>query len=213
VFSFDLQPTLGTELAFTTLPAAFSAMSIGRVVAVAFFELLFFAALSSGVALLEVGVAAATNTTRLGRSRATGLLTAGVFVAGVPSALSYSPVRLLVFGTPVLDVVDESVGTYALPVSAFFIAVVFVWIADLGTVHDELGRLRPLVKFGIPPALAVVTLARALGVARPAWRLLIERPRDELVAVLVTGLAFAFLLSLGWLLRSRLSYPGRRRRR
>ncbi|MFC6989331.1 sodium-dependent transporter [Haloplanus sp. GCM10025708] len=91
VFSFGLQPTLGTELAFTTLPTAFATMPFGRVVAVAFFGLLFFAALSSAVSLLEVGVAAATNTTRLSRPRATLALTVGVFVAGVPSALSYSP--------------------------------------------------------------------------------------------------------------------------
>lgn len=89
VFSFGLQPTLGTELGFTTLPTAFATMPFGRVIAVGFFGLLFFAALSSSVALLEVGVAAAENTTRLARRRATLLLTGGVFVAGIPSALSY----------------------------------------------------------------------------------------------------------------------------
>ena len=89
VFSFGLQPTLGTELGFTTLPTAFATMPFGRVIAVGFFGLLFFAALSSSVALLEVGVAAAENTTRLSRRRATLLLTGGVFVAGIPSALSY----------------------------------------------------------------------------------------------------------------------------
>jgi NSS family neurotransmitter:Na+ symporter len=30
VFSFGLQPTLGTELAFTTLPTAFASMAFGR---------------------------------------------------------------------------------------------------------------------------------------------------------------------------------------
>jgi NSS family neurotransmitter:Na+ symporter len=165
VFSFGLEPTLGTELAFTTLPTAFASMTGGRVVAVAFFGLLFFAAVSSAVSLLEVGVAAATNTTRLDRSRATILLTAGVFLAGIPSALSYSPVRLLVAGTPVLDLVDESVGTYALPVSGFLIAVVFLWLADFDAVHEELGRLYPLAKYAIPSVLAVVTVARGLGVA------------------------------------------------
>lgn len=213
VFSFGLEPTLGTELAFTTLPTAFESMAVGRIVAVGFFGLLFFAALSSAVSLLEVGVAATTNTTRFDRTRATLLLTTGVFVAGLPSALSYSPARLLVAGKPVLDIVDESVGTYALPISGFIIAVVFVWMVDIEAVHEELGRLYPLVKYVIPPVLALVTLAKALGVARPAWRLLVDRPRDGLLGVVVVGLILSGLVGLGWALRSKLSYRNRQLRR
>jgi NSS family neurotransmitter:Na+ symporter len=212
VFSFGLAPTLGTELAFTTLPTAFASMGIGRVVAVSFFGLLFFAALSSSVALLEVGVAAATNTTRLGRGRATLLLTAGVFLAGLPSALSYSPLELAVAGTPVLDLVDESVGTYALPVSAVLIALVFVRGADSESVRDELGRLAPLVRYVIPPVLVVVTGAKAVGVVRPAWRLLLDGARDEPLALVATAVALAALGGVGWLLRARLPYSRRRGR-
>ncbi|AZH26293.1 sodium-dependent transporter [Haloplanus aerogenes] len=212
VFSFGLQPTLGTELAFTTLPTAFASMGFGRVVAVAFFGLLFFAALSSSVSLLEVGVAAATNTTRLGRTRATYLLTAGVFLVGVPSALSYSPLDLTVVGTPVLDLVDESVGTYALPLSAICIALVFGWAADLAPVRAELGRLYPVVRYVVPPVLALVTAAKAAGVARPAWRLLLDGGRDGALALVATGVVLIVLGALGWLLRTRLPYPRRRRR-
>jgi NSS family neurotransmitter:Na+ symporter len=211
VFSFGLEPTLGTELAFTTLPTAFASMPFGRVVAVAFFGLLFFAALSSAVSLLEVGVATTTAATRLERPRATAALTGGVFLLGVPSALSYSPLRLAVAGKPILDLVDESVGTYALPVSALLIAYVFVWRTDIALVRVDLGRLYPLVRYVIPPVLVVVTVARAAGLARPAWRLLVDHPRDGSLAV---GLAVGVLLALlgaGRALRSRL--PGRERRR
>lgn len=211
VFSFGLQPTLGTELAFTTLPTAFTTMPFGRVVAVAFFGLLFFAALSSAVALLEVGVAAAETTTRLGRRRATALLTGGVFLFGLPSALSYSPLRLAIAGTPVLDVVDESVGTYALPVSAVLIVVVFVWRADLPAVQAQLGRLYPLVRYLIPPVLILVTAAQATGVARPAWRLLLDGRRDGVLTIAVVTLALVALFGLSLALASRLSYPRRRR--
>ena len=213
VFTAGLQPTLGTELAFTTLPAAFEAMAFGRVVAVAFFGLLFFAALSSAVALLEVGVAAAATTTRLNRRRATALLTGGVFLAGVPSALSYSPLDLAVAGRPVLDVVDESVGTYALPVSAVSIAVVFVWLADLEGLRDDLGRLYPLVRYLVPTALVLVTGAKLVGVARPAWRLLVSRVPDGLHGVVVTVAVLTVLLGLGWLLRERIGRARRRTRR
>jgi NSS family neurotransmitter:Na+ symporter len=204
VFSFGLEPTLGTELAFTTLPAAFATMPFGRVVAVAFFGLLLFAALSSAVSLLEVGVAAATNATRLGRTRATLAIVAGVLLAGLPSALSYSPVRLAVAGRPVLDLVDESVGTFALPVSALCLVVVFVWVADLDPVRAELGRLLPLVRYVVPAVLVLVTAARAVGVARPAWRLLVGRARDGPLGLLVALAALLAFAAVGWLARDRL---------
>ena len=210
VFTFGLAPTLGTELAFTTLPTAFASMGVGRVVAVAFFGLLFFAALSSSVALLEVGVAAATNTTRLGRTRATLLLTGGVFLLGIPSALSYSPLALAVAGTPVLDVVDESVGTYALPVSAVLIALVFVWGVDLDPVREELGRLYPVVRYVVPPVLVVVTGAKAAGAVRPAWRLLLDGSDSGTLAALIALSVLIVLVAVGWGLRSWLPYPRRR---
>ena len=211
VFGFGLEPTLGTELAFTTLPRAFATMPFGRLVAVAFFGLLFFAALSSAVSLLEVGVAAATNATRLGRRRATVALTGGVFLLGVPSALSYSPVRLAVAGRPVLDLVDESVGTFALPASALLLLFVFVWRADLGAVRGDLGPLYPLVRYLVPAVLVLVTAARALGVARPAWRLLVGRARDGPVGLAATALLLLVLAAVGWWLRGR--YPPPRVRR
>ncbi|MFD1644078.1 sodium-dependent transporter [Haloarchaeobius litoreus] len=210
VFSFGLEPTLGTELAFTTLPTAFATMPFGRVVAVAFFGLLFFAALSSSVALLEVGVAAAENTTSLSRPRATLVLTAGVFVAGVPSALSYSPVRLAVAGRPVLDLIDESVGVFALPVSALLLVSVFVWVADFEDVRGELGRLYWLVQYLIPAVLVAVVAARAAGVARPAWRLLVENTRPGALGVGVAAAALLVFAAVGRWLGERLADPPRR---
>jgi len=213
VFSFGLQPTLGTELAFTTLPTAFATMPFGRIIAVAFFGLLFFAALSSSVALLEVGVAAAENTTRLSRGRATLLLTGGVFVAGVPSALSYSPVDLAVAGRPVLDLIDESVGTFALPISALCIVFVFVWVADLETIRENLGRLYPLVRYLIPVVLIFVTAARAVGIARPAWRLVVDHARNGPLGLFVTAILLFVFAAIGWELRKRHSAPSRLRNR
>lgn len=209
VFSFGLQPTLGTELAFTTLPTAFAAMPYGRLVAVGFFGLLFFAALSSSVALLEVGVASATNTTRLDRTRATHYLTGAIFLLGLPSALSYSPLRLAVAGSPVLDLVDESVGTYALPVSALLITATFVWAAEFESVRADLGRFYPLVRYVTPALLTAVTAAKAIGAARPAWRLLVGTSRAEPLGTAVAAAVFVLLGLAGWRLRDRL--PSRRR--
>jgi NSS family neurotransmitter:Na+ symporter len=162
--------------------------------------LLFFAALSSAVALLEVGVAAATNATRLNRRWATGVLTAGVFVLGLLSALSYSPIDLAIAGRPVLDLIDESVGTYALPISAILIAVVFTWRADLDAVSVDLGPLYAIVRYVVPVVLLLVTGSKVAGIARPAWRILVNRPPAELVGF---GVSLALFASLAVVARIR----------
>lgn len=85
VFTFDLEPSLGTELAFSTLPAAFSLLPGGRIVAGACFGLLFMAAITSAVSMMEVGVSTVGGSTRLSRKRATVLVSLFVFVLGMPS--------------------------------------------------------------------------------------------------------------------------------
>ncbi|WP_254272535.1 sodium-dependent transporter [Haloarcula marina] len=197
VFTFGLEPALGTELAFRTLPSAFEAMPFGRWVAIAFFGLLFFAALSSAVAMLEVGVTTVATTTRADRPRATVALTAGMAVLGLPSALSYSPVSLSLWDVPVLDLVDGTVGTLALPVSALLLTLTFVYGADLDLVRRELGGLYPVVKYVVPAVLLVVTAATILGVTRPVWRLLTERTARPALALGVV----LVLLCLGAVMR------------
>jgi NSS family neurotransmitter:Na+ symporter len=211
VFSSGLEPSLGTELAFRTLPAAFERMPAGRLVAIAFFGLLFFAALSSAVALLEVGVAATTNVTRLTRPRSTAVLTGGVFAIGLLSALSYSPIDLRLVGEPILDLVDESVGTFALPVSAILITLVFVWRADIETVTEDLGPVYPIVRYLVPPILIVTTGSKILGFGRPTWRLLLDHPTIPRFGFVVFVGVFALLVFFGWYYRDRFSRPRLRR--
>ena len=172
VFSVGLAPTLGTELAFTTLPQAFGAMRFGGVVAVAFFGLLFFAALTSSVSLLEVGVAATLRATDRSRRQVTAVLTGLLFLVGLPSALSYSAVDLSVGGVRFLDLMDESVGAYALPITATIIAVVFAWYQDADVLGDQIGDglLRTLVKYVIPVVLVAVTGLRLFGNVGLPWQ-------------------------------------------
>lgn len=79
-----LEPASGTELAFTVLPIGFADMPLGEVLAAAFFGLLFFAALSSSVSMLEVGVAGLKRSTGWSRRRASAVVTAVVALGGCP---------------------------------------------------------------------------------------------------------------------------------
>ena len=124
-----------------------------------------------------------------------------MFVLGLPSALSYSAANWAVFGVPVLDWMDETVGTLALPVTAFLIAAVFTWFQEREAVRAQLGDsvLLSLLKYAIPTVLFAVTAIRL--VARfdfPGWHAL---PGVEFVGSLpqsaVTLVALATLYVVG----------------
>lgn len=164
VFTFHLEPSSGTELAFVTLPVAFGMMPFGEMVAILFFGLLFVAALAPSVSMLEVGVAGSMRATDWSRRKASVVMTALILLAGLPSALSYSAFDLRVFGRPFLDVLDGTVGAYALPVGAIGIIIIFTWIQDDEAVRTQLpsNLLIVLVKYVVPAVLVVVTGLRLI---------------------------------------------------
>jgi NSS family neurotransmitter:Na+ symporter len=77
VFALGMEPGSGPRLIFDTLPQVFAAMPAGRVFAFLFYIALFFGALLSVIAALEVAIAGLTDNTRLGR-RAAVWITAGI---------------------------------------------------------------------------------------------------------------------------------------
>jgi len=200
VFTFDLEPSLGTELAFSTLPAAFSLLPGGRIVAAAFFGLLFAAAITSAVSMMEVGVSTVRGATRFTRGQATTLVSGLVFLLGMPSLLSYTPFQLYVWGTPFLDLLDTSVGTLGLPVTALMISITFGYVAR----HEE-GRVLRIerltavsTKYLLPPVLVVIIASQLLlGVDFPGWQTLPGSALDRALlsaAIVVTVGVLVYLL-------------------
>lgn len=214
VFTFGLEPTLGTELAFTTLPRAFAEMPGGRLVAVAFFGLLFFAAITSAVSMLEVAIAATMRTSRFDRPKATAAVTGVVVLLGLPSALSYSSVGFAVGGVAFLDVLDETVGTLGLPVTALCIALAFAWAVPAERMRAAVGfdAAYLVPKYVLPLVLLVVIGLRVgLGFSAAGWHVLpgVEAVRANRLASVG---AFALLAAVGIGL-ARMRRRRRRRRR
>ena len=175
VFSFGLSPTAGAELAFTSLPIAFAQMPAGKVIAVAFFAVLFFAALTSAISMMEVAVAALRESLGWTRAKTAAAATGAILLLGLPSSMSYSSVALTLNGVKILDFMDETVGTLGLPVAAILLSVSFSWFLPRETLEGALGGkngitrwIIPLCRFVIPGALIMTTIARiasGLGIA------------------------------------------------
>jgi NSS family neurotransmitter:Na+ symporter len=88
LFTFGMPPEAGPGLVFKSMPLALRQLGGGQALCVVFFVLLFFAALSSAISLLEV--VTSTLVDELQWRRRSAALAAGVTIAllGIPSALS-----------------------------------------------------------------------------------------------------------------------------
>jgi NSS family neurotransmitter:Na+ symporter len=219
VFTYNLEPTAGSQLAFETLPAAFDVMSGGTLLGIAFFAVLFLAALTSAVSMLEANVAAVMEATKLGRRAVTLALTGLVILIGLPSALSYSSVKWTVAGARVLDLMDDTLGTLGLPLAGLLIAIVMTWWTTDDVLASELegalGRwmvrvLRILVRYIVPPVLITILVARlAYADGFEGWHILpasgaLSRIERDVAVAVMLPLLLGATLGVVSMLRSRI---------
>lgn len=158
VFSFGLEPASGPGLIFRTLPIAFAQLPGGYWVALAFFVLLSFAALTSAISLLEVACAYFIDEQGWSRKQASWILGAVIFLLGTPSAIN---VEFLGF-------MDGIATNYLLPIGALLIALFTGWALSHNERREEFsaGEVSDfrfagwsfLIRFVSPVALVLIFL-------------------------------------------------------
>ncbi len=138
VFAMNMSPSEGPGLIYHVIPAAFASMPYGQFFSVLFFILLFIAALTSGISLLEVVVAYVTDEKKWSRKKAVYIIGGIIFLLGIPSALSFSVMGdVKIFGNIFFDFVDKLTSNYMLPIGGFFIAIFLGWKYGLEkTIHE-----------------------------------------------------------------------------
>lgn len=171
VFSYGIDLTSGPDLVFLTLPNIFAQMPGGYFIGVAFFFLLFVAAITSSVSLYEVIVAYLSeefNVSRLGAVTITGIATGGLASL---CALSQMPdSELFVGGENIFDLFNTLTANYTMPIGAILIVIFAGWVVTKRTFIKELtssgkfGRkLLPfllfMIKFIVPVAIAMMFIA------------------------------------------------------
>lgn len=139
LFSFNLSPDEGSQLAFVTLPRVFEQVAGGAWLAVLFFGLFFAAAFSSSLAGLKVMIAAIAEEWRLGNVAAVIVVGAVMLLLGSASALSFTPLQWQIMGKPVLDVIDQVAGGNVIIFSGVLGAALFCWFIPPQTVRTVLG--------------------------------------------------------------------------
>jgi NSS family neurotransmitter:Na+ symporter len=129
-FANGMDPAGGPGLVFMNMPVALMALPGGVFWAILFFLLLFIAALTSAISLLEV--AASYFIDDMGWSRTKATLTCAIVITavGVPSALSGTGGMFTTFfgdGTSWFDGVDWAVSNVMLPLGGLGVALFVGW--------------------------------------------------------------------------------------
>jgi len=146
VFALGLDPASGPSLMFITLPEVFRQMPMGSLFGLMFYILVFFAALTSGISLLEVSTAAMVDRAHWSRKKAAVVMGVIIAVIGIPSALSqgaWSGVRPLL-GMDLLDTIDYISEYTLMPICAFLSCIFISRVWGVDSVVDEVschGRL------------------------------------------------------------------------
>lgn len=139
VFTFGMEPAEGPGLLFMVLPAAFGQLAFGEVFLAMFLILFLFATLTSSFSMYEIIVAALIEKLKISRTKLTVILGVIVFIASIPSALSYSVFSDVLFlGRNVFDTTDFFVSNMILPLGNLLIAIFLVHVMKKELVKSEL---------------------------------------------------------------------------
>ena len=178
VFAAGLSASAGPGLMFQSLPIAFQAMPFGSLIGLAFFIMVFFAALTSSVSLLEAPVAFVKDRFTMSRMTATIIVGLGAAVLGVLSSLSFNDMadfRPLAFiplfaDANFFDALDGVTAKLFMPIGAILTCIFVGWVADAKLIDDENGldgilhqTWRALVRFVCPIILAVILFFGIFG--------------------------------------------------
>lgn len=178
VFALGQRPDAGPNLIFNVLPAVFSGMTGGAVVAVVFFFLLSVAALTSTVSLLEVVSAYFIDEKGWTRNRTVWLAGLATLVVGIPSALAWAGIQpfstIHIFGQEgVFSLMDFVWVNLSLPFGALALCLFGSWVWGLRKASEEIlatspsfrpfaGTWRFFVKWVCPLFIGLIFVTRFL---------------------------------------------------
>ncbi len=120
-FAYGVNPGEGPSLIFVTLPNVFNSMAFGRVWGTLFFVFMFFAAVSTVIAVFENIISFAVDLTGCSRKKAVLVNMAAVIVLSLPCVLGFnvwSGFAPLGPGSTVMDLEDFIVSNNLLPLGS-----------------------------------------------------------------------------------------------
>lgn len=168
VFSFGFEPTAGPGLLFETLPMVFENMPFGIVFAILFFVLVFFAAITSSVSLLEVVTSFCIDNLHMKRKTASILVALAMTLIGTFAALSFgvlSDVQL--FGYNFFNLLSFLSDKILMPIGGLFMCIFVGHVWGIDNASEEItnqgtkafrwkGIFSVVLKYIAPAIIAII---------------------------------------------------------
>ena len=140
VFSGGDADTLqaGPTLMFITLPKVFDSMTGGHIIGAVFFILVFFAALSSAISLMETVVSIFVDLTKKSRKVITICVTIYTLIMAIPSSLGFGIWdHISINGLSILDFFDFISNSILMPIVAFLTCIFIGFVTKPKVIIDE----------------------------------------------------------------------------
>ena len=171
----------GPGLMFVSLPKVFEAMgSFGMIIGLVFFLMVFFAAVTSSVSVMEAVVSSMMDKFGMERKKATIGVALVALVAGVVVCLGYNVLYFemtLPNGSvgQILDIMDYVSNNLFMPIVAIATCILVGWVVKTDVIIDEVtvnghkfgrkGLYVVMIRY-ITPVLLFILLLQALGIIR-----------------------------------------------
>jgi NSS family neurotransmitter:Na+ symporter len=144
VYVFSGEEGLGASgpgLMFITLPKVFNEMPAGGIIGFLFFVLVFFAAITSSISVMEAIVSSLMDKFKLTRIKSCLIVIVICLIMGIPSSLGngvWSNVKIL--GMDFLTFFDFLSNSIIMPIVALCTCILIGWVIKPKTIADEITR-------------------------------------------------------------------------
>lgn len=164
----------GPGLMFITLPKIFDSMTGGQIIGILFFVMVFFAALTSSISLMETVVSIVKDKTGWERKKICLIVFAGSVLLGLPSCLGFGPLSgITVAGMTFLDMFDFISNSVIMPIVALLTCVFVGYFLKPQTLIEEMnigGKFKSaklfkvMIKYIAPIFIVLILISSVLDV-------------------------------------------------
>lgn len=173
VFAFGQSPAEGPGLVYIILPQIFAQIPFGSILAILFFFILFFAAITSSISLLEVVVAYLIEEFKMNRTKAVIIAFSSACFVAIFCSLSMGVLGdFKIFGFNIFDCLDKLSANILLPIGGLLLVLFAGWkmsdedyideLTNGGTLHINkplLRAVRFIVKYVAPIVILIILIA------------------------------------------------------
>ena len=161
-------------LMFITLPKVFETMTFGKILGIAFFILVFFAALTSAISLMETIVSIFMDKFHWKRTFTCLVVTAYALLMGIPSSLGFGALSgVSPLGMSILDFMDFTSNNLLMPIvslgTCFFVAYIINPKTIIEEAESEGAKFKNkkmfnfIIKYVAPVCLLIILVTSVLA--------------------------------------------------